>query len=310
MAEGLCFWRKSAMDTKDETLMELIESVLQQLGGMQWSDYLDIALVAFLIYKVIPLFKSPSTMRIAGAVTAMVLLSALTGLLHLYTINFILNQLMSVGLLAVVILFQPELRRMLDRLGSTVRLGGLFGSSKPAAEMDNVISQTVAACEVMSRERVGALIVFARDVRLEEYFKTGSQIDGIVSEQLIRNIFFPKAALHDGAMIIRDGRVAAAGCVLPLSDSSHLSADLGTRHRAGVGMSEASDAVVVIVSEETGTISVAVDGMLKRHLAPQTLERLLYNELCADRDAEEENKLAVRLKQRLRALERKDSNEK
>ena len=310
MAEGLCFWRKSAMDTKDETLMELIESVLQQLGGMQWSDYLDIALVAFLIYKVIPLFKSPSTMRIAGAVTAMVLLSALTGLLHLYTINFILNQLMSVGLLAVVILFQPELRRMLDRLGSTVRLGGLFGSSKPAAEMDNVISQTVAACEVMSREHVGALIVFARDARLDEYFKTGSQIDGVVSEQLIRNIFFPKAALHDGAMIIRDGRVAAAGCVLPLSDSSHLSADLGTRHRAGVGMSEASDAVVVIVSEETGTISVAVDGMLKRHLAPQTLERLLYNELCADRDAEEENKLAVRLKQRLRALERKDSNEK
>ena len=310
MAEGLCFWRKSAMDTKDETFMELIESVLQQLGGMQWSDYLDIALVAFLIYKVIPLFKSTSTMRIAGAVTAMVLLSALTGLLHLYTINFILNQLMSVGLLAVVILFQPELRRMLDRLGSTVRLGGLFGTSKPAAEMDNVISQTVAACEVMSRERVGALIVFARDARLDEYFKTGSQIDGVVSEQLIRNIFFPKAALHDGAMIIRDGRVAAAGCVLPLSDSSHLSADLGTRHRAGVGMSEASDAVVVIVSEETGTISVAVDGMLKRHLAPQTLERLLYNELCADRDAEEENKLAVRLRQRLRALERKDSNEK
>ena len=310
MAEGLCFWRKSAMDTKDETFMELIESVLQQLGGMQWSDYLDIALVAFLIYKVIPLFKSPSTMRIAGAVTAMVLLSALTGLLHLYTINFILNQLMSVGLLAVVILFQPELRRMLDRLGSTVRLGGLFGSSKPAAEMDNVISQTVAACEVMSREHVGALIVFARDARLDEYFKTGSQIDGVVSEQLIRNIFFPKAALHDGAMIIRDGRVAAAGCVRPLSDSSHLSADLGTRHRAGVGMSEASDAVVVIVSEETGTISVAVDGMLKRHLAPQTLERLLYNELCADRDAEEENKLAVRLRQRLRALERKDSNEK
>ena len=290
--------------------MELIKSVLQQLGRMQWSDYLDIALVAFLVYKLIPLVKSPSTMRIAGAVAAMVVLSALTGLLHLYTINFILNQLMSVGLLAVVILFQPELRRMLDHLGSTVRFGRLFSGGKPAAEMDNVISQTVAACEVMSREHVGALIVFARDARLDEYFKTGSQIDGVVSEQLIRNIFFPKAALHDGAMIIRDGRVAAAGCVLPLSDSSHLSADLGTRHRAGVGMSEASDAVVVIVSEETGTISVAVDGMLKRHLAPQTLERLLHNELCADQDAEEENKLTERLKQRLRKLERKDSHEK
>ena len=160
----------------------------------------------------------------------------------------------------------------------------------------------------MSRERVGALIVFSRDVRLDEYFKTGSRIDGIVSAQLIRNIFFPKAALHDGAMIIQDGKIAAAGCVLPLSDSSHLSADLGTRHRAGVGMSEASDAVVVIVSEETGTISVAVDGMLKRHLAPQTLERLLYNELCADQE-EEESKLTARLKQRLRALERKGSDE-
>ena len=199
---------------------------------------------------------------------------------------------------------------MLDHLGSTVRLRSFFGSGKPAAELDNIVSQTVAACEVMSRERVGALIVFSRDVRLDEYFKTGSRIDGIVSAQLIRNIFFPKAALHDGAMIIQDGKIAAAGCVLPLSDSSHLSADLGTRHRAGVGMSEASDAVVVIVSEETGTISVAVDGMLKRHLAPQTLERLLYNELCADRDAEEENKLAQRLKQRLRRLERKGTDEK
>ncbi len=290
--------------------MGLITSILQQLGRMQWSDYLDIALVAFLIYKLIPLVKSPTTIRIAGAVAGMVVISAITGLLHLYTINYILNQLMSVGLLALVILFQPELRRMLDHLGSTVRFKTLFSGGKPAAEMDNVISQTVAACEVMSRERVGALIVFARDARLDEYFKTGSQIDGVVSEQLIRNIFFPKAALHDGAMIIRDGRVAAAGCVLPLSDSSHLSADLGTRHRAGVGMSEASDAVVVIVSEETGTISVAVDGMLKRHLAPQTLERLLYNELCADRDAEEENKLAQRLKQRLRRLERKGTDEK
>ena len=129
--------------------MELIKSVLQQLGRMQWSDYLDIALVAFLIYKLIPLVKSPSTMRIAGAVVAMVVLSAVTGLLQLYTINFILNQVMSVGLLAVIILFQPELRRMLDHLGSSVRFRTLFGGSKPAAEMDNVISQTVAALSLI-----------------------------------------------------------------------------------------------------------------------------------------------------------------
>jgi len=290
--------------------METIETLVQQLGRMHWSDYLDIALVAFLIYKLLPLLRTSSAMRIAGVVVAMVLLSAVTSLLQLYTINYILSQVMSVGLLALVILFQPELRRMLDRLSSSVRFRGLLGTGKPAAELDNVIAQTVRACEVMSRERVGALIVFARDVRLDEYFKTGSVIDGIVSEQLIRNIFFPKAALHDGAMIIRDGKIAAAGCVLPLSESSHLSADLGTRHRAGVGMSEASDAVVVIVSEETGTISVAVDGMLKRHLAPQTLERLLHSELCADAAAEEENNLAARLRHKLRRREGEDSNEK
>lgn len=290
--------------------MEMIESVLQQLGRMRWSDYLDIALVAFLIYKLLPLVRTSSAVRVAGVVVAMVVLSAITGLLQLYTINFILNQVMSVGFLALVILFQPELRRMLDHLSGSVRLRSFFGASKPVAQMDRVISQTVMACEVMSREKVGALIVFAREVRLDEYFKTGSLIDGIVSEQLIRNIFFPKAALHDGAMIIRDGKIAAAGCVLPLSDSSRLSADLGTRHRAGVGMSEASDAVVVIVSEETGTISVAVDGMLKRHLAPQTLERLLHSELCADTSAEEENNLAARLRSKLRRRKGEEHNEK
>ena len=128
--------------------------------------------------------------------------------------------------------------------------------------------------------------------------RTGTQIDGQVSEQLIRNIFFPKASLHDGAMIVREGRVSAAGCVLPLSESHRLSADLGTRHRAGVGISEVSDAVVIIVSEETGTISVAVGGMLKRHLAAKTLEKLLHNELCPNQDDPETN-LALRLKQKL-----------
>ena len=148
------------------------------------------------------------------------------------------------------------------------------------------------------------------DQQLEEYLKTGTPIDAQVSEQLLRNIFFVKAALHDGAVIIRQGRVAAAGCVLPLSDSNRLSADLGTRHRAGVGMSEVSDAVVVIVSEETGTISVAVGGMLKRHLAPQTLERLLRNELCPVVQEEEKN-LVVKLRQKLLKKEKEGGqNEK
>ena len=173
-----------------------------------------------------------------------------------------------------------------------------------------MITQTVRACEIMGKERVGALIVFARDNRLDEYFKTGTMIDGQVSEQLIRNIFFPKAALHDGAMVIRDGRVTAAGCVLPLSESSRLSADLGTRHRAAVGISEVTDAVTVVVSEETGAVSVAVGGVLKRHLAPEMLERLLRSELCPEKNQTDEN-LMVKLRQKLQKKDKggKDSEE-
>ena len=268
-----------------------LQNFIQHLTTMQWSDYLDIALVAYGIYCLLPLIRTPNTMRIARAVAVVLGIAWLTGEMKLYTVNYILNQILAVGILAVVVLFQPELRRMLDRLGN-VRLRSLLGLTRTTQELDPIISQTVAACEVMSREKVGALIVFAREARLDEYFKTGTQIDGQVSEQLIRNIFFVKAPLHDGAMIIRDGRIAAAGCVLPLSDSSRLSADLGTRHRAGVGMSETSDAVVVIVSEETGTISVAVGGMLKRHLAPQTLARLLHTELGSGEIPEDQTLVA------------------
>ena len=286
-----------------------LQNMIQQLRSMQWSDYLDILLVAYVIYSLIPLIRHSNTMRIARAVMVVLGIAWLTGEMKLYTVNYILNQILAVGVLAVVILFQPELRRMLDRLGN-VRIRSLLGlNSKNNSDLDPIISQTVAACEVMSRERVGALIVFAREARLEEYFKTGTLIDGQVSEQLIRNVFFVKAPLHDGAMIIRDGRIAAAGCVLPLSDSSRLSADLGTRHRAGVGMSEVSDAVVVIVSEETGTISVAVGGMLKRHLAPQTLGRLLHNELRAG-EAQEEKNLLTRLQDLLVKSEEEGNREK
>lgn len=277
--------------------METVQELLQQVTKMQWSDYLDIIVVAILIYKALPLLRTTGAMRVARVVLALLAITWLTGLLDLYALNYLLDQVLAVGLIAIVILFQPELRRMIDHI-SSVKLQRIFGMKKTEKEMDTIIAQTVMACEVMSRERVGALIVFSRDVHLDEYMKTGTAIDGQVSEQLIRNIFFPKAALHDGAMIIRNGRVAAAGCVLPLSDSHRLSADLGTRHRAGVGMSEASDAVVVIVSEESGSISVAVGGMLKRHLAPQTLERLLHNELCPDDQPKEDN-LVLKLRQKL-----------
>lgn len=287
--------------------MDMFRAMIQQLGKMQWSDYLDIILVAFLIYKLLPMIRSTGTSRIAKVVIALLLMAWLTQVFELHAMSFLLNGLLSVGLIAVVVLFQPELRRMLDHL-SNMKLQKLFGVQHSGQEMDPIISQTVLACETMSRERVGALIVFQRDSRLDEYMKSGTMIEAQVSEQLIRNIFFPRASLHDGAMIVRDGRIAAAGCVLPLSESKRLSADLGTRHRAGVGMSEVSDAVVIIVSEETGAISVAVDGMLKRHLAPQTLERLLRNELCKNEEVKEEN-LVLLLRQKLQKIGKEDNGD-
>ena len=276
--------------------MDYLQMIMGQLSRIQYTDVLDILVVATLIYFMLPIFRSTGTARIAWVVVGVVVVASLASLLKMHALSFVLSQLLGVGLVAIVVLFQPELRRMLDHV-SHIKLKEFLGMQRQTQDMAPVIAQTVNACEVMSRERVGALIVFTRDNRLEEYFKTGTVLDAQVSEQLIRNVFFPKASLHDGAMIIRDGRVAAAGCVLPLSNSKHLHADLGTRHRAGVGMSEASDAVVVIVSEETGVISVAVGGVLKRHLAPQTLERLLLNELCPE-TPEEKVSFKEKLKKR------------
>ena len=289
--------------------MEAVRELFGTLKTIQWQDVLDILLVTYLVYRVMLLVRSTSAMRIAKGFVAILVVSALTQIVELWTLNFLLSQVLAVGLLALVILFQPELRRMMDHLGSTVSLSRFLAPERKLDEMDMIISQTAKACEIMGRERVGALIVFARTHRLDEYFKTGTVLDGRVSEQLIRNIFFPKAALHDGAMIIRDGRIAAAGCVMPLSDSHRLNADLGTRHRAGVGTSEVSDAVVVIVSEETGTISVAVGGMLKRHLAPQTLERLLRQELIRD-EAKQELKIVTAVKEILTGKEEKHDDKK
>lgn len=289
--------------------MSYLKSVFEQIPGMQITDVLDILVVAFLIYKLLPIFRTSGTGRIAWTVVAVLVATWITNLLQMHTLSFLLNLLVEVGLIAIVVLFQPELRRMLDHV-SKLKLKDWIGKEKATQEMESVIEQTVKACEVMSREKVGALLVFERDNSLEEYFKTGTVIDAQTSEQLLRNVFFPKASLHDGAVIIREGRVAAAGCVLPLSDTQRLHADLGTRHRAAVGMSEVSDAVVVVVSEENGVISVALGGMLKRHLAPQTLEKLLRNELCPVEQEPEDN-LVLKLRQKLQKKEKGDNrNEK
>ena len=251
------------------------------------------------------MIRKTSAARVARAIFVLLAITLLTDVLNLYTLNWLLNKILEVGAIALIIVFQPELRRALERVGAQLHFH-LLSTEAGASIEQSAVAATVQACEIMSRERVGVLLVFERETPLDDYFKTGTIVDAQLSEQLLRNLFFKNSPLHDGAVIVRGGRVAAAGCVMPLSDNPHLPSDLGTRHRAGVGTSEVSDAVVVIVSEENGTISVAIGGMLKRHLAPQTLQKLLSNELIAD---ETENKTL--LKRLAACFSRKDgSNEK
>ena len=265
-------------------IQNFFQNLLYQIPKIGISDIIDILVVSFLIYTVLRLVRSSSAARVAWTVLVLLIATWLTSVFDLYACNWILNKILELGFISLVVIFQPEIRRAMERFGGKFFLNLVDPASKKSVE-ESAIEATVSACEIMSKERVDVLLIFERSVSLEEYFKTGTLIDAKVTEQLLRNLFFPKASLHDGAVIVRGGRIAAAGCVMPLSENTHLSSDLGTRHRAGIGTSEVSDAVVVIVSEETGTISVAIGGMLKRHLAPQTLEKLLSNELMTNDDA-------------------------
>lgn len=286
-------------------ITNFFKNIGNALPTIRVTDILDILLVALVIYYAINLIRTTSAYRIAKAIVLLLALTLLTDLFKLHTMHFLLNRVLELGVVALVIVFQPELRRLLERLGGR-SLKEFVGSRSETADQTLVTIKDVStACESLSKERIGALIVFERTNSLELICNTGTRVDAAVSQELIRNIFFPKASLHDGAMIIALDRVAAAGCVLPLSENRNLGSDLGTRHRAGVGMSEVSDAVVVIVSEETGTISVAIGGMLKRGLDVQTLRRLLEQELTVP---EKKGKVLDRIKN-IRKKETNDDKE-
>ncbi len=271
-------------------MLETIQALFQGYFPMiriQPSDLLDIAILSLAIYKLLWMLRKTSSGRVMRGILIFLLAMFLSYALSLTATSFLLDRVVEWGILALVILFQPELRRLLERMGSG-RLGQVFASSKESdgAEVERAIQQTTEAYADLSRDKVGALMVFERQNLLDDIIKTGTPLDCAVSSELLKNLFWNKAPLHDGAVIVRNGRIVGAGCMLPLSTNVNLSRDLGMRHRAGIGMSENSDAVVVIVSEETGSISAAVGGMLKRHLAPETLERLLRNELLSDEERE------------------------
>ncbi len=272
-----------------EKVLAFLESIGNYLLLIRVSDVLDIVIIAFLVYNLLRMVKSTRAENILKGVVAFLLVLWMVDILQLNTIAYIMKNLVQVGILAIIILFQPEIRQILEKVGSrNIKLLRVFNDPKQQSELETAIDQTVIACSEMSQSKTGVLIVFERNIHLDDMVRSGTTLDAAVSSELLKNIFFVKAPMHDGAVIIRHGRILGAGCMLPLSKNVNLSRDLGMRHRAGIGMSENSDAVVVIVSEETGSISVAIGGMLKRHLKPETLSKLLRNELMPQEDEAEE----------------------
>ena len=264
--------------------MEWLAQLMQTWGAfiqtIRFTDILDVAVIAYLVYRLMLFASRSSTANVAKAILVLVVALWVSDVCQLHVVNFILGRALELGFLALVVIFQPELRRLLEQLGSN-KLKHLFMREEAATEIETAIDQTVAAYTALSKDKVGALMVFERKNLLDDAIATGTALDCSVNAELLKNLFWNKAPLHDGAVIVLGGREVGAGCMLPLSGNVNLSRDLGMRHRAGIGVSERTDAVVAIVSEETGAISVAVGGMLKRHLAPETLERLLRNELIA-----------------------------
>lgn len=268
-------------------LSNSLSGAINYLLTIRISDFIDIIIVAYLIYKAIWFLRRTNSYNLAQGLLILLVVLWLSEVFRLTMINNLLRKAVELGLIALLILFQPELRRILERMGSSFHSGKAASSTT----MDMAIAQTVLACSDMSASRTGALIIFERNVNLNNIMSTGTIINADTTAELIKNIFFNKAPLHDGALIVRNGRIAAAGCVLPLTQSTNLSKELGMRHRAGIGLSEQSDAVVIIVSEESGSISMAIDGMLKRHLSPPMLDKLLHSELIQDDDEQDKRSL-------------------
>lgn len=243
---------------------------------MKISDIIDILIIIFLVYYLMKMIRETRARQLLKGVVIIFLTLPISGWLNLTVVNYILRNTVQIGAFALIVLFQPELRRMLEHVG-TSKIGKLFDFSGVRTEEaeETVVSEIAEAAVNMSKERVGALIVIERDTAVGEYASTGTVMDSQISAALLENIFVPKTPLHDGAVIIRGKRIYAAACVLPLTNNRNLSRELGTRHRAALGMSEVSDAVVIVVSEETGKISVAINGTLARNLDGVSLKKVI-----------------------------------
>lgn len=255
---------------------ELFKDLFRNItAGIGITDILDVLIVAFLAYKVLGFIRETRAEQLAKGILVFFLATFASYVFDLYTLHYILSNMLQVGLIALVVIFQPELRRALEHLGRS-KITTVF-SQVDKDEAKLMIGEFVRAIENLSASRTGALIVIERETLLNDIVETGTIVDSAVSEQLIGNIFYEGSPLHDGALIVRGDRLYAAGCVLPLTQNKELNKELGTRHRAGIGITENSDALTLIVSEETGVVSIARDGKLTRFLDMKTVEKMLLS---------------------------------
>ena len=258
-------------------------------------DLIDILLMAFFIYKAIEFLRETRAGQLAKGLFLLFALYFLANWWKLATLKWVLSRFVDYIIIAVAIIFQPEIRRILERVGHTKLVGGQ-GQMMDSEPIEVCIANVSKAAGIMQENKIGALIVFERSTQLGEIIDTGTVINATPSVQLINNVFYPKSPLHDGAMIIRDGRLYAAGCILPLTQREDLSSQLGTRHRAAIGMTENSDAVVLVVSEETGNISIVSNGQIKRNYNAISANEELHRLLVGESDTATNSRVVYRLK--------------
>ena len=282
--------------------MSYIERIWQQFStrvlslgaSLSWRNALDIALVALLVYYVIALVRQTRANSVLKGLALVLIMAWLSDVMQLSAFNWILRQVINTGVIMLVVLFQPELRRGLEKIGRSKLSGaGLLESSHKIATAEHDADEIVHCMTNLSRRRVGALVVIQNKTGLNDIIATGTMLDAEISSALLENIFEPNTPLHDGAVIMRGGRIVAAACYLPLSENYSISRELGTRHRAAIGISETTDATVLVVSEETGVISVAREGKLTRYFDAKALKKLLMDLLQPAEDSSKKTLLGM-----------------
>lgn len=272
--------------TFEELYKTVFETNLQDIVSTPFNlitTILDLAIVIFFIYKAMKMLKDTRAWQLLKGIVVLVAITLISGFLKLNIVNFVLTSIMSYGFIMLIIVFQPELRRALEQLGTTRRFSRLFGTDQDlnSKKKENIYKIAIAAVE-LAKQKKGALIVIEREIRIKDIISTGIIMNSEISPQLLVNIFEPNTPLHDGAIVISDNKIAAASCMLPLADDKDIARELGTRHRAAIGISKESDAMVVVVSEETGKISIAKDGTLIADVREDVLKKILIKNLIKE----------------------------